>query len=110
MLIIRSSSIHEAGCYTTAPIRKGRKVIEYTGPRISNREGERRREIDGTNPILVEAICGGVKLASAAKRSRGLRGDGQVHRPHSLAEDVFPEGTHPLGIARLWNYGPRRSA
>jgi uncharacterized protein len=42
MLIVRSSRIHEAGCYTTAPIRKGRKVIEYTGPRISNREGERR--------------------------------------------------------------------
>lgn len=42
MLIIRSSTIHEAGCYTTARIRKGRKVIEYTGPRISNREGERR--------------------------------------------------------------------
>ena len=42
MLIIRSSKIHEAGCYTTAPIRKGKLVIEYTGPRISNREGERR--------------------------------------------------------------------
>ncbi len=42
MLIIRSSKIHEAGCYTTARIRKGTKVIEYTGPRISNREGERR--------------------------------------------------------------------
>jgi SET domain-containing protein len=42
MLIVRSSKIHEAGCYTTAPIRKGKLVIEYTGPRISNREGERR--------------------------------------------------------------------
>jgi uncharacterized protein len=42
MLIVRSSAIHEAGCYTTERIRKGKKVIEYTGPRISNREGERR--------------------------------------------------------------------
>lgn len=33
-LIIRSSSIHAAGCYTTAPIAKGTRVVEYTGPRI----------------------------------------------------------------------------
>ena len=44
MLIIRSSGIHEAGCYTTAPIRKGTRVIEYTGPRVSDAEGERRYE------------------------------------------------------------------
>jgi uncharacterized protein len=34
-LIIRSSSIHAAGCYTTAPIAKGARVVEYTGPRIA---------------------------------------------------------------------------
>lgn len=34
-LIIRSSSIHAAGCYTTTPIRKGARVVEYTGPRIT---------------------------------------------------------------------------
>jgi SET domain-containing protein len=30
-LIIRSSAIHAAGCYTTAAIRKGERVAEYTG-------------------------------------------------------------------------------
>jgi SET domain-containing protein len=34
-LIIRSSAIHAAGCYTTTPVRKGARVAEYTGPRIS---------------------------------------------------------------------------
>jgi uncharacterized protein len=34
-LIIRSSSIHAAGCYTTSPIAKGSPVVEYTGPRIT---------------------------------------------------------------------------
>ena len=34
-LIIRSSEIHAAGCYTTRAIRKGRRVCEYTGPRMS---------------------------------------------------------------------------
>ncbi len=34
-LIIRSSAIHAAGCYTTTTIRKGKRVAEYTGRRIS---------------------------------------------------------------------------
>ena len=41
-LIIRSSSIHAAGCYTTAPIAKNVKVVEYTGPRITKKEADRR--------------------------------------------------------------------
>ena len=40
-LIIRSSDIHAAGCYTTSPYRKGTKVVEYTGPRITKRQGDR---------------------------------------------------------------------
>ncbi len=34
-LVIRSSSIHAAGCYTTSFIAKGSQVVEYTGPRIT---------------------------------------------------------------------------
>ena len=41
-LIIRSSSIHAAGCYTTRPIRKGQIVCEYEGPRMSKREADKR--------------------------------------------------------------------
>ena len=39
-LIIRSSAIHAAGCYTTTPIRKGRRVAEYSGPRVSKEEAD----------------------------------------------------------------------
>jgi SET domain-containing protein len=39
-LIIRSSAIHAAGCYTTTPIRKGAHVAEYTGPRLSKSEAD----------------------------------------------------------------------
>jgi SET domain-containing protein len=39
-LIIRSSAIHAAGCYTTTPIRKGALVTEYTGPRITKDEAD----------------------------------------------------------------------
>ena len=34
-LIIRSSKIHATGCYTTTPIKKGAKVVEYTGDRLT---------------------------------------------------------------------------
>jgi len=38
--MIRSSAIHAAGCYTTTPIRKGARVAEYTGPRMSKDEAD----------------------------------------------------------------------
>lgn len=41
-LIIRSSAIHAAGCYTTAPIASGTRVVEYTGPRISKELADER--------------------------------------------------------------------
>jgi hypothetical protein len=39
-LIIRSSAIHAAGCYTTTAIRKGATVAEYDGPRITKAEAD----------------------------------------------------------------------
>lgn len=39
-LIIRSSAIHAAGCYTTSAIRKGARVAEYTGPRLKKAEAD----------------------------------------------------------------------
>jgi SET domain-containing protein len=41
-LIIRSSAIHAAGCYTTSRIRKGTLVVEYTGARISKEEADQK--------------------------------------------------------------------
>lgn len=41
-LIIRSSSIHAAGCYTTRRIKKGTRVIEYDGPRFMKDEADER--------------------------------------------------------------------
>ena len=40
-LIVRSSDVHAAGVFTTAPIKNGRKVVEYTGPRIAKEEGDK---------------------------------------------------------------------
>ena len=41
-LIIRSSSIHAAGCYTTRAIKRGSRVVEYDGPRFTKEEADER--------------------------------------------------------------------
>jgi tetratricopeptide (TPR) repeat protein len=41
-LTVRTSSIHRMGVFAEEAIPRGRKVIEYTGERISQREAERR--------------------------------------------------------------------
>ena len=43
-LIIRSSSIHAAGCYTTRTLKKGTRVCEYDGPRFTKNEANERYE------------------------------------------------------------------
>ena len=41
-LIIRSSDIHAAGCFTLEAIPKGARLLEYTGERITKEEGDNR--------------------------------------------------------------------
>jgi SET domain-containing protein len=43
----RNSNIHGRGVYAIAPIRKGTRIIEYLGERISHAEADRRYEIKG---------------------------------------------------------------
>ncbi len=41
-LLIRSSAIHAAGCYTLDPIRRGTRITEYHGPRLKKGEADER--------------------------------------------------------------------
>jgi SET domain-containing protein len=43
-LIIRSSDIHAAGCFTLDPVAKGTRLLEYAGERITKAEGDLRYE------------------------------------------------------------------
>jgi SET domain-containing protein len=51
-LLIRSSAIHAAGCYTTARIRKGTQVVEYTGPRITKEEADEKYQHSPTTYLF----------------------------------------------------------
>jgi hypothetical protein len=41
-LVVRPSPIHSVGVYTTTPIRKGARLVEYIGERITAAEADRR--------------------------------------------------------------------
>lgn len=43
---VRSSSIHGLGVFAARRIRKGTRIIEYVGERITSQEGDRRYEDD----------------------------------------------------------------
>jgi SET domain-containing protein len=43
-LTVKKSKIDGKGCFTTQPFKKGRKIAEYVGERISRREIKRRLE------------------------------------------------------------------
>lgn len=43
-LIVRSSGIHAAGCFTLEPIKKGVKIVEYTGERIHHDDADKLYE------------------------------------------------------------------
>lgn len=64
-LIIRSSAIHAAGCYTTASVRKGARVAEYTGPRLGKDEADSANEESpitylfglGDGSVVIDGHC-----------------------------------------------------
>ena len=64
-LLIRSSSIHAAGCYTTSPVRKGARVAEYTGPRMTKEEADAANEESpitylfglGDGSVVIDGHC-----------------------------------------------------
>ncbi|MBV8631247.1 MAG: SET domain-containing protein-lysine N-methyltransferase [Silvibacterium sp.] len=52
MLIIRSSQIHAAGCYTTKPIKKRARIVEYTGPLITKQAADKKYQDSPTTYLF----------------------------------------------------------
>lgn len=66
----RNSPIHGTGVYAVAPIKKGTRIIEYLGERISHAEADRRYQLKGdddghtflfiaSNRTVIDAARGG---------------------------------------------------
>jgi uncharacterized protein len=50
---LRNSPIQGTGAFVTRPIRKGARIIEYKGERVSHDEADSRYEDDGDHPHVV---------------------------------------------------------
>lgn len=69
LVAARNSRIHGRGVYAVAPIRKGARILEYIGERISHAEADRRYERKGddghtflfiaSNRTVIDAGVGG---------------------------------------------------
>ena len=46
LYVVRNSAIHGRGVFALRRIRKGTRILEYTGERISNKEADRRYDDD----------------------------------------------------------------
>lgn len=68
-LVIRRSSIHSKGCFTTTRIRKGTHVIEYRGPRITAEEAD-KLYTDGEITYLFGLDDGKTVIAGRGKAAR----------------------------------------
>ena len=44
LIKVRGSKVHGSGVFAAQPIRKGRRIIEYTGDRVTHAEADRRYE------------------------------------------------------------------
>ena len=79
-LAIKRSPIIGKGCFATFPFRRGRKIAEYAGERISNAEARRR----AARRIL--RICG-IDDRWSLDGSRG--GNGTHYINHSCSPNSF---------------------
>ena len=72
LFVVRRSRLHGKGAFAARRIRKGRRIIEYIGERISHEEADRRYAPDGKGPYhtflftvdkhtVIDAAVGGNK-------------------------------------------------
>jgi hypothetical protein len=57
--VIRRSRIQGRGAFASRDIRKGERIIEYTGERVSAAEADRRYDGDGRHHTFVFALASG---------------------------------------------------
>jgi SET domain-containing protein len=118
---VRASSIHGRGLFADAPIASGKRIIEYTGQRIDDAEGERRdtfyNSIGYTLLIrlsshYIDALIGGNEAIyinhSLAPNAEAVEHRGRVFiealRDIEPGEEVtFDYGFDPVEMARKAN-------
>jgi len=85
---VRRSAIQGRGMFALGPIRKGARVIEYIGERISHREADRRHTSeDGWFAHTMLFIVDGKTVIDATYRGNSARWMNHSCRPNCEAVD-----------------------
>jgi SET domain-containing protein len=84
-LAVAKSAIHGKGCFATVPFKRRRKIAEYTGEKITNKEAERR----GHRRVL---RISGLDQRWSIDGSRG--GNGTHYINHSCRPNSFMQTVH----------------
>jgi uncharacterized protein len=122
---IRPSTIHGMGAYATQSIRKGQRIGEYVGERISQSEGDRRYDDDAmaqhhtflftvTSRTVIDAAVGGNDTRfinhSCAPNCEAVIEDGRVFidalRPIPVGSELF----YDYAYERATDAGPEDEA
>ena len=99
-LAIRESHINGRGCFATIHFARGRKIAEYTGERISDREAKRRA--GGRAKLRICDIDGRWSLDG----SHG--GNGTHYINHSCEPNSYMRSSTGTSLLRPARYTPRR--
>ena len=87
-LSLRRSPIQGRGVFALRPIRKGSRVIEYIGERISRREADRRHTSeDGWSPHTMLFVVDAKTVIDATRRGNSARWINHSCRPNCEAVD-----------------------
>jgi uncharacterized protein len=85
---VRRSPIQGRGMFALRPIRKGARVIEYVGERISHREADRRHTSeDGWSPHTMLFTVDGKTVIDATDEGNSARWINHSCRPNCEAVD-----------------------
>ena len=84
--VVRNSSIHGRGVFARRTIRKGSRIIEYRGQRISLDEAERRPDSDPSNSYHTSLF----ELHDGRVIDAGVRGNAARWINHSCAPNCVP--------------------
>lgn len=85
---MRRSPIQGRGVFALRPIRKGARVIEYIGERVSHREADRRHTSeDGWSPHTMLFIVDRKTVIDATRRGNSARWINHSCRPNCEAVD-----------------------
>ena len=84
---VRRSTIHGRGVFALRPIRKGARVIEYTGEPISNREADRRYASQYSSPHTMLFIVDAKTVIDANRQGNSARWINHSCSPNCEAVD-----------------------